>query len=140
MLKFLIRNKKWFIYLPLAVHWITIFILTSLPDKDLPSISFDDKIKHFIAYFVLSFFLTLALNVQNKYKKMKENHIKYSFLITMIYSTFDEVHQAFIPGRIAEFWDWLANLIGSLLGIYIVKYLIQKENIAVLSKNGTEIH
>lgn len=140
MLKLLIRNKKWLIYIPLSVHWISIFILTSLPDKDLPSVNFDDKIKHFIAYLVLSFFLTIALSVQNKFKKMKEHYIKYALLITLIYSTFDEIHQAFIPGRSAEFWDWLANLFGILIGIYIVNYLVKRENSQQLSKNGTEIH
>ncbi|MCZ7601424.1 MAG: VanZ family protein [Melioribacteraceae bacterium] len=139
MLKLLIRNKKWFIYIPLTVHWISIFILTSLPDKDLPSVNFDDKIKHFIAYFVLSFFLSLALNVQNKFKRMKESYIKFALLITLIYSTFDEIHQVFIPGRSAEFWDWLANMFGILLGVFLVKSLVERDKSKQLSKNGTEI-
>ena len=139
MLKLIYKHKLYFLYIPLAIHWISIFILTSLPDKDLPSFELHDKWKHFIAYFVLSFFLTLTLRVQNRFKKAKLNFTLYTLLITLIYSTFDEIHQAFIPGRSAEILDWIANLIGLILGLYTAKFILKKADYDSLESNGTEI-
>lgn len=138
MLKVIFRRKTLFIYIPLTVHWITIFILTSIPGDSLPEFALDDKLKHFIAYFVLSFFLTITLRVQERYKNLRNHYIKFAVLITMIYSTFDEIHQAFIPGRSAEVLDWIANLLGLILGIYAAYRLIRKSEALNLIKIGTE--
>ena len=138
MLKVIFRRKTLFIYIPLTVHWITIFILTSIPGDSLPEFALDDKLKHFIAYFVLSFFLTITLRVQERYKNLRNHYIKFAVLITMIYSTFDEIHQAFIPGRSAEVLDWIANLLGLILGIYAAFRLIRKSEALNLVRIGTE--
>jgi len=138
LLKVIFRRKTLFIYIPLTVHWITIFILTSIPGDSLPEFALDDKLKHFIAYFVLSFFLTITLRVQERYKNLRNHYIKFAVLITMIYSTFDEIHQAFIPGRSAEVLDWIANLLGLILGIYAAYRLIRKSEALNLIKIGTE--
>jgi len=138
LLKVIFRRKTLFIYLPLAVHWITIFILTSIPGDSLPEFALDDKLKHFIAYFVLSFFLTIALRVQERYKNLRNHYIKFAVFITIIYSTFDEIHQAFIPGRSAEVLDWIANLLGLILGIYAAFRLIRKSEALNLVRIGTE--
>lgn len=138
MLKVIFERKILFIYIPLAIHWITIFILTSLPGDSLPEFAFDDKVKHFIAYFVLSVFLTITFKVQERYKKFKEHFIKFAFIIAIIYSTFDEIHQAFIPGRSAEILDWIANLLGILLGIYAAYRFLLKFNTTDTLAVGTE--
>lgn len=126
MLKVLFRHKVFLIYIPLVIHWISIFVLTSLPSKSLPHFAFDDKVKHFIAYLVLSVLLTLSLRAQSRFKRLKTGFIKYAFVITVLYSTFDEIHQIFIPGRDAEIWDWVANLFGIILGIFVIRLIADK--------------
>lgn len=40
-----------------------------------------------------------------------------AFLIAVWFGAFDEVHQAFVPGRDAGVTDWLFDLLGALLGV-----------------------
>jgi len=138
LLKVLYRHKKLLVFTPLVIHWISIFVLTSLPSDAMPQFGLYDKLKHFIAYLVLSIFLTMSLYLQSRFKNAKKEFIKYSFIITIIYSTFDELHQLFIPGRYAEILDWLANLIGIILGIFVVKRIIAKYEVPELDEMGTE--
>lgn len=139
MLKVLYRHKRLLIYTPLVIHWISIFVLTSLPSNSMPHFALYDKAKHFIAYFVLSLLLSLTLRVQSKFEKLKIGFAKFAFIITISYSTFDELHQIFIPGRDAEILDWLANLLGIILGIYLIKVISHKLNDIDLGQKGTEI-
>ena len=45
--------------------------------------------------------------------------------ISYLYALSDELHQAFIPGREGKFVDTLIDLIGIVIGIFIVKKLIK---------------
>ncbi|MBU1114551.1 MAG: VanZ family protein [Bacteroidetes bacterium] len=85
---------------------------------------FSDKIKHFGAYLVLAFLLNFALIIQKKYSLINKYSIIFTFLIVLFYGLFDEVHQIFIPGRFFDWWDLVANGVGSLLGIILVKVII----------------
>jgi VanZ family protein len=105
------------INLPLLVHWLTIFTLTSLPSESLPSVSLGDKIEHLIAYLVLGFFLYFNILFQNNWSLLKRNIFLSAFLIALLYGAFDELHQLLIPGRSAEFIDWIADVTGAIIGV-----------------------
>lgn len=105
------------INLPLLVHWLTIFTLTSLPAESLPSVSLGDKIEHLIAYLVLGFFLYFNILFQNNWSLLKRNIFLSAFLIALLYGAFDELHQLLIPGRSAEFIDWIADVTGAIIGV-----------------------
>lgn len=123
--KLFLSNKKKFLYIPLGLYWLLIFILTSIPGKSMPKIfGFSDKIKHFGAYLVLAFLLNFALIIQKKYSILAKYSILFTFLITLFYGLFDEVHQIFIPGRYFDWWDLGSDGVGSLLGIILVKLII----------------
>lgn len=123
-----LSNKRKFLYLPLGIYWIFIFVLTSIPGQTIPKVLGGvDKIKHFGAYFVLAFLLNCALKIQNKYPKMSENSIVFTFIITFSYGLFDEIHQIFIPGRYFDWWDLIADVFGSIIGILLVKMIISKD-------------
>ena len=139
MFKLLFKNKKLYIYTPLVIHWISIFFLTTIPTKSFPKIfAYDDKAKHLIAFLVLSFFLTLALRVQNKYRLLKEKFIVFTLLICSFYGIFDELHQLFVPGRSAEVLDWVADFVGTLIGIYLANKIIKKYSQYTESELGTQ--
>ncbi|MDA3861371.1 MAG: VanZ family protein [Melioribacteraceae bacterium] len=102
-----------------------IFVLTSIPGSSIPKVLGGvDKIKHFGAYFVLAFLLNFALQIQNRYPLISKKSILFTFLITLFYGLFDEVHQIFIPGRYFDLWDLLADVVGSVVGIFLVKIII----------------
>ncbi len=119
MFKFLEKNKIILIYLPLCIYWTTLFVLTSLPAVEVPSIDISDKIEHFFAFFGLTILTTFTFAFQNKIIFAKQHHLIVTFLLLSFYGVLDEVHQLFIPGRSCEFLDWFADFTGVLAGILI---------------------
>lgn len=115
-----------FIYLPLILHWITIFILTSLPSDQLPSVEIGDKVNHFLAFFVLGFFLNLTLKYQTKYPSLKKNILLITIIIAAGYGLLDELHQLFVPGRSAEVLDWVADFVGAISGSLVAEFLYRR--------------
>lgn len=133
------ENKKKYVYLPLGIYWLILFILTSLPSTSFAdALRFSDKIKHFIAYLILSFLLSLALHFQEKWDKLKLKYAAFAVIISSVYGMLDEVHQIFIPNRSAELLDWLADFSGSLLGAIIVFYIIKQINTELTNKKVVE--
>ena len=81
---------------------------------------------HLLAYFVLAILLNLTLLFQKKSRLLFNKASLATLLICIIYGALDEVHQIFIPGRYAEFLDWLADFAGVILGIFLVYFLKEK--------------
>jgi VanZ family protein len=88
------------------------------------STDISDKVNHFGAYGLLSVFLYLNLYFQDKIKLLNEFPATFTVLIASIYGMVDEIHQMFVPGRSAEFLDWLADFSGSLVAVLISRYLM----------------
>jgi VanZ family protein len=131
---FLIRLYKYFgshaislIYIPLIVYWITLFILTTIPADAVPQLfENQDKYEHFIAYCVLAIFLSLALYFQKRSVLISSKAFLFTLLFILAYGAVDELHQLFVPGRFCDFYDWLADSSGGILGIGIVFLFVRK--------------
>jgi len=125
-----------FLRIPLFIHWVTIMILTSIPLESLPSVRLGDKFEHFLAFFVLGFFLYLNFLFQNKIKLFQKYPFTFTLLLCAAYGAFDELHQLFIPGRSAEFIDWIADFLGAIAGISLafLTNKLFKENLINLLK------
>ena len=128
MFEFLEKKKIYLVYLPLAVYWLILFVLTSLPAKSLPKVEIGDKFEHLGAFFVLAILLSLALYYQNKNIFLKKNFLAASIVIASFYGVLDELHQYYIPGRYTEFLDWFADTLGAVIGVLLVRYLLNKFN------------
>lgn len=127
MFSFLHDHKKYLIDFSLIIYWLILFTLTSLPSGiALETHDVSDKVLHFGAYGLLSVFLYLNLTFQNKFKLLKDYPAIFTVCIASIYGLFDEIHQMFVPGRSAEFLDWMADLSGSLTAVFITKYLLEQ--------------
>ncbi len=127
--KLFLSNKKKYLYIPLGLYWLLIFVLTTIPGSHIPKLfGISDKIKHFGAYLVLAFLLNFALFLQKKYKNITKNSHLFTIIIVAFYGLFDEIHQIFIPGRSFDWWDLLADLLGSLFGILLVKIMLKISN------------
>ena len=126
MFEYLEKRKVYLVYVPLIVYWIMLFIATTLPVSNLPSVDISDKIKHFSAFLGLSVLLSLTLIYQNKVLLFKKYFLTAALIISSLYGLLDEIHQSFVPGRNSEFLDWLADSLGSAVGVLIVFYLLKK--------------
>ena len=110
MFSYLQCHKKYLIHLPLIIYWIILFVLTSLPTGlAIETRDVSDKLLHFGAYGLLSVLLYLNMYFQNKFIKLKNNPATFTLVIASIYGLLDEIHQMFVPGRSAEFLDWVAD-------------------------------
>ncbi|TSA29702.1 MAG: hypothetical protein D4R68_01720 [Ignavibacteriales bacterium] len=131
---FLIRLYKYLgshtitlIYIPLIVYWITLFVLTTIPADYVPRLfENQDKYEHFIAYCGLAILLSLALYFQKRYILISSKAFLFSLLLMLTYGAVDELHQLFVPGRYCDFYDWLADSSGGIIGIGIVFFICKK--------------
>ena len=126
MFKYLESHRIYLIYLPLIVYWIVLFVMTSLPSTMSISVGVSDKIEHFGAYGLLSAFLFLAIKFQSKYSLLSDYPATFTIIIASLYGIIDEFHQLFIPGRSAEFYDWLADFLGSIIAVIILSLFFNK--------------
>jgi len=107
--------------IPAILIMIVIFTLSSLPGDDLllNAFEFSDKIKHFLAYFVLG--ITYCMCISNK--SWCTRPIFWSIIVVVLCAIFgilDEYHQSFVNGRSGnDFGDLLANFIGGLVSVFL---------------------
>lgn len=52
-----------------------------------------------------------------------------SFIITILYAVTDEIHQSFVPGRTAAFYDLGFDLTGANIAAYILWKLSQSQKV-----------
>jgi len=126
LFNYLEKRKVWFVYVPLVTYWLILFLATSLPAQKLPSIGFTDKINHFIAYFVLAVLVNLTLIYQRKSRLLFERAPVATIIICLFYGAVDELHQLLVPGRFAETLDWVADGLGTVVGVLTLYYLINR--------------
>lgn len=126
MFDYLEKRKTYFVYLPLIIYWLTIFVATSIPGESLPETGVSDKIEHLAAYFILSQFLSLLFLFQDKYVWIKKHHLVSALIVVFVYGAIDEIHQLFIPGRSCDILDLTADTIGAIAGLLLLSYLLKK--------------
>lgn len=114
--------------MPLALYWVILLTATSLPAPDLPDVWGSDKLKHYLAYGVLSFLLNLTMLVQERQKYTPQKAALVTIVICFFYGVLDELHQIFIPGRSCELLDLIADIIGAVTGSIIVLFLARKSS------------
>ncbi len=100
-----------------ALIWAgLILLLTLTPGKSVPDISLFsyDKLGHAFVLFVFSILLSKGLHTAN-------NKVVSAIYITLFFSSIYglgiEIAQDFIPDRGMEWYDALANVLGSFLGV-----------------------
>lgn len=102
------------------IYMAAIFALSALPDLSLPyTFEGDDFFLHMVEYGILGFLLSWALVNSGVVRKL----VLYGFLVGLLYGMTDEVHQYFVPGRMASLLDLTADGLGSLLGSYSFRIL-----------------
>jgi VanZ family protein len=90
-----------------------LFIGSSGPGVDLPSVRGGDKLLHAAAFGVLAAIAAWAL-ARGRLDAATGRMLLAAWLISSAYGALDEVHQYFVPGRQADPADFLADAIGAL--------------------------
>lgn len=106
----------------LALAWMAgIYWISSQPgiqsDLDIPGL---DKIFHAGAYGLLAGLWLLALSPGERgYSGLQ---LGLAAGIASLYGITDEWHQRFVPGRMADGWDLVADATGALLAVLILQF------------------
>lgn len=109
-------------FLPPLAWIVFIFVLTSIPSKQIVSVSLIglDKIVHLIIYAPLGYLLARAIYFGRFFSLMVV------FVLCLAISACDEIHQIWIAGRDSSIGDFIADVIGSVAGIIIFRYRFYK--------------
>jgi len=130
------KLKKFLAYwFPILLYCLLIFIQSSHPAPDItPRWPYFDKVLHFTAYALLGALFLRAF----KTTRIK-HHLKLIFALSVLFSSLygisDEIHQSFVPYRTADVIDALADIIGSIIGVYIFYQISILKN-AKITKPG----
>ncbi len=108
-----------------AIFWtVLIFVLCTIPSKNLPDNQPNDKVSHFIAFAGFTFFWLFH---SPKYWLI--------ILLAVVYGVLIEFCQAILPEHFHRSFDWydaVADGIGGIIGLVI--YLVYKQLVIFIYK------
>jgi VanZ family protein len=100
-----------------------IFFQSSYPSPEsVPDWPYIDKLIHIAVYALLGALFLRAfktLQIQHNLKLV----MILSILLSSLYGISDEIHQYFVPFRNADLMDVFADMLGSIIGVYIFQSL-----------------
>ncbi|MCG8555426.1 MAG: VanZ family protein [Proteobacteria bacterium] len=109
---------------PALLYTVAIWIASSLPHLQVPldRVPWRDKGVHFVEYAVLG-----ALVVRGALRTWplvsRVRLLLLSWTATAIWGLIDEIHQAFVPGRLADVADVVADVLGGVAGVAVAGLL-----------------
>lgn len=118
--RLLLVLKKWALPI-LVVYALALAVFSLIRLSDMPSLgfSFDDKIYHFVAYFI---FTCIAYNFFRQ-TKLTQSLLIASVSVT-IYGIIIEVLQlAMTTYRTLDVYDIIANTLGALVSAFVLQFL-----------------
>jgi len=116
------RRTGWSLTLPLVglvCYWTLCFLLTHIPmsgalKSQIWHMPHQDKVVHLILYAGLAWLLVWVLEEWTH----RPNFARFGgFVIAVAYGGVDEWLQSFIPSRSMDGFDWLADTLGSAVGV-----------------------
>ncbi len=118
--RLLLVLKKWALPI-LVVYALALAVFSLIRLSDMPSLgfSFDDKIYHFVAYFI---FTCIAYNFFRQ-TKLTQSLLIASVSVT-VYGIIIEVLQlAMTTYRTLDVYDIIANTLGALVSAFVLQFL-----------------
>ena len=85
-----------------------------------------DKIIHFLEYFIFAFLMFRSVShLANK--ALSERALLISFLLVGLFALGDEFYQKFVPNRVSELPDLIADLLGAIMVLFLLWIRDRKE-------------
>lgn len=108
-------SMRFLVVLGMALgYWGLIFVLTHIPNPPQVNIHWFDKVEHAAAYGGLSLLLSAVV------LRMTRSMAKTAAIVLSLvagYAAIDELTQMLVPNRSADWRDWIADVVGGLLGL-----------------------
>jgi len=103
----------------LIVYTLIIFFISTLPGstfEEMPRIPFADKVAHVFLYLVLGF---ISLRTFLRGRIFLFSYFIFSLAYCIFVGALDEFYQSFVPQRVTDVRDLLADTIGAAVGALI---------------------
>jgi VanZ family protein len=111
-----ILNLNLYYRLPLLAFCLFLFWQSSFPSlNSAPLFPHDDKLMHLGAYGFLAFLAARNLKQEKPFFSRTKLRVM-AILFATLYGLSDEIHQAFVPSRMASAGDFVADALGSIIG------------------------
>jgi VanZ family protein len=81
-----------------------------------------DKYTHFYVFSLVSFVLYFVMSFQDSFRFIKKYRGSLTIILAVFIGTFVEITQFFMPTRTMNIYDAMANFLGSLTTILIIKF------------------
>ena len=91
----------------------------------LPPLLGADKLAHFAAFAVLSFFACFWISAES----WSRRPLFFFFAVVIavsLYGVLDEFHQSFVPNRIPSAADWVADTLGAAFGAVVFRWILRR--------------
>ncbi len=109
--------------LPAVAYALGIVVLSHIPGLRPPgNLSWTDKLVHIILYTGFGLTLVRALSAWIPWDRFGAIAL-WTVLIGALYAASDELHQLFVPYRVADFLDWVADVVGIGASLLIARLL-----------------
>lgn len=114
------------------VPWVAfcyfIFALSSMSHPPhIVQFPLSDKVHHAVLYFILSVLVFRGFRI-SRWDIIRDHYGVWAIGFCLLYGLSDEWHQSFVANRITDFWDWIADAVGTLIGgISYLAYRRRKE-------------
>jgi VanZ family protein len=108
------RARLFWLWAPVLLYMAGIFALSATPDLPSPPGGLNDKHAHALVFGGLTLFLYRAV-ARGRVEGLTVRNGLLAVALATAYGVTDEVHQAFVPGRMASPGDVLADAVGALL-------------------------
>lgn len=115
-----------------AILWAAaIFAASSIPGTSLPSLEIlgSDKLVHMGVYFVFAMLIFHALRTQDSVPWLAHRAVLLTVILCAVYGITDEVHQSFVEGRSSDVYDWIADVLGGVLGVLSARWITRKRSV-----------
>ncbi len=122
----MLKKVNYISLFPILSYSALIFYLSNQPQIPFPEMGILswDKLLHFGAYFGYGVLMQIAV-IPNATKKNKKYQIFIVILLSALFAVSDEIHQSFVPGRDADVFDVLADLVGALTSLLLYRRIEQ---------------
>lgn len=107
--------------LPGILYSVLIYIISAQSNPPAPEFNFEwgDKLNHAGAFGLMMLMTFRAVRWLLPDRNIRVQ-IMLALLYCLLYGATDEIHQSYVPERHADLFDWIADVVGAILGALFI--------------------